>query len=64
MWNLVKLNNNWYVVDTTWNDNYKDAYIAANVKDKALTCYNWLAIGSDRATAIDQKFISCREYTV
>ena len=54
MWNLVKLNNNWYVVDTTWNDNYKDAYIAANVKDKALTCYNWLAIGSDRATAIDQ----------
>ena len=54
MWNLVKLNGKWYVVDTTWNDNYKDAYIAANVKDKNLTCYNWLAIGSDRATAIDQ----------
>lgn len=54
MWNLVKLNNNWYVVDTTWNDNYKDAYIAANVKDTSLNCYNWLAIGSDRTTAIDQ----------
>lgn len=54
MWNLVKLNGKWYIVDTTWNDNYKDAYISANVKDKNLTCYNWLAIGSDKATAIDQ----------
>ena len=54
MWNLVKLNEKWYIVDTTWNDNYKDAYIAANVKDKNLTCYNWLAIGSDKTTAIDQ----------
>ena len=54
MWNLVKLNGKWYIVDTTWNDNYKDAYISANVKDKNLTCYNWLAIGADRATAIDQ----------
>ena len=54
MWNLVKLNGKWYIVDTTWNDNYKDAYISANVKDKNLTCYNWLAIGSDKATATDQ----------
>lgn len=54
MWNLVKLNGKWNIVDTTWNDNYKDAYISANVKDKNLTCYNWLAIGSDKATAIDQ----------
>lgn len=54
MWNLVKLNENWYIVDTTWNDNYKDAYIAANRKDTALTCYNWLAIGSERANSIDQ----------
>ena len=54
MWNLVKLNGKWYIVDTTWNDNYKDAYISANVKDKNLTCYNWLAIVSDKATAIDQ----------
>ena len=54
MWNLVKLNGKWYIVDTTWNDNYKDAYISANVKEKNLTCYNWLAIGSDKATAIDQ----------
>lgn len=54
MWNLIKLEGKWYTVDTTWNDNYKDAYANAGKTDTNLVCYNWLAIGSDRVTAIDQ----------
>lgn len=61
MWNLIKLDGKWYAVDTTWNDNYKDAYIAKNVKDTNLACYNWLAIGSNRINSIDQNSAHLKE---
>lgn len=55
MWNLVKLNEEWYVVDTTWNDNIKDAYEKIGIRDSTLQCYSWLAIGSQRVSDIDEK---------
>lgn len=45
-WNIIKINEKWYAVDTTWNDSQKDSAKYLLVSQKEMKDHNGWALGN------------------
>jgi transglutaminase/protease-like cytokinesis protein 3 len=57
-WNIIKINKQWYAVDTTWNDASKDKNKYLLVSQKEMKDHNRWVIGNDKDYVLSKARLS------